>query len=44
MSFEYLSDYYMMFVFGVPVGAFLSGLVWGVSYAIDFLVHLLKMA
>lgn len=44
MNIENLSDYYMMFVYGVPVGAFLSGIVWGVSYAIDFLVHLFKMA
>lgn len=44
MSSENLSDIYQLFASGVPVGALLSGIVWSVGFAVEFLIKLFKSA
>jgi hypothetical protein len=37
-----LSEIYSLFVYGISAGAFLSGIVWVVAFAVDFLTKLFK--
>lgn len=44
MSIENLSEYYSYFVYGLPVGAFLSGIIWAVAFAVDSIIRIFKSA